>query len=57
MVPEFSPAVARFGVLDVFVYLGIAGLYSAVLTWRLGRASLVPEGDPRLKESLAFENA
>ena len=57
VIPEFSPAVARFGMLDVFVYLGIAGLYSAVLTWRLGRASLVPEGDPRLKESLAFENA
>jgi hypothetical protein len=39
------------------VYLGIAGIYSAVLTWRLGRTSLVPEKDPRLTESLAFENA
>jgi len=57
VIPEFSPGVARLGLLDVLVYLGIAGLYSAVLTWRLGRASLVPEGDPRLKESLAFENA
>jgi hypothetical protein len=57
VIPEFSPGVARFGLLDVLVYLGIAGLYSAVLVWRLGRASLVPEGDPRLKESLAFENA
>jgi hypothetical protein len=57
VIPEFSPGVARFGLLDVLVYLGIAGLYSAVLVWRLGQASLVPEGDPRLKESLAFENA
>jgi len=57
VIPEFSPGVARFGLLDILVYLGFAGLYSAVLTWRLGRASLVPEGDPRLKESLAFENA
>jgi len=57
VIPEFSPGVARFGLLDVLVYFGIAGLYSAVLTWRLGRASLVPEGDPRLKESLSFENA
>lgn len=57
VIPEFSPEVARFGLLDILVYLGMAGVYSALLTWRLGRTSLVPEGDPRLKESLAFENA
>jgi hypothetical protein len=57
VIPEFSPGVARFGLLDILVYLGMAGLYSAVFTWRLGRASLIPEGDPRLQESLAFENA
>ncbi|MCU0305535.1 MAG: hypothetical protein MUC56_15885 [Thermoanaerobaculales bacterium] len=57
VIPEFSPGVARFGWLDVAVFLGMAGIYSAVLVWRLGRASLVPEGDPRLGESLAFENA
>jgi len=57
VIPEFSPGVARFGLLDILVYLGMAGLYSAVIAWRLGRASLIPEGDPRLQESLAFENA
>lgn len=57
VIPEFSPGVARFGLLDVLVYLGMAGLYSAVLVWRLGRGTLVPEKDPRLEESLAFENA
>ena len=57
VIPEFSPGVARFGLLDVLVYLGLAGLYSTVLIWRLGRSSLVPEKDPRLVESLAFENA
>ena len=57
VIPEFSPGVARFGLLDILVYLGMAGLYSAVFVWRLGRASLIPEGDPRLQESLAFENA
>jgi hypothetical protein len=57
VIPEFSPGVARFGLLDVLVYLGLAGLYSTVLIWRLGRTSLVPEKDPRLVESLAFENA
>jgi len=57
VIPEFSPGIARFGLLDVLVYLGMAGIYSAVLLWRLGRTSLVPEKDPRLEESLAFENA
>ena len=57
VIPEFSPGVARFGLLDVAVYLAVGGLYSTLLVWRLGRASLVPEGDPRLNESLAFENA
>ncbi|HSN53531.1 MAG TPA: hypothetical protein VLT32_02620 [Candidatus Sulfomarinibacteraceae bacterium] len=57
VIPEFSPGVARFGLLDVLVYVGLAGLYSTVLIWRLGRTSLVPEKDPRLVESLAFENA
>ena len=57
VIPEFSPGVARFGLLDILVYLGIAGIYSAVIAWRLGRTSLIPEGDPRLQESLAFENA
>ncbi len=37
VIPEFSPGVARFGLLDVLVYLGMAGVYSAVLIWRLGR--------------------
>ncbi len=30
VIPEFSPGVARFGLLDVLVYLGMAGIYSAV---------------------------
>jgi hypothetical protein len=57
VIPEFSPGVARFGLLDVLVALGVAGLYSTVLVWRFAQASLVPEKDPRLVESLAFENA
>ena len=57
VIPEFSPGVARFGLLDCTVYLGMAGVYSALLVWRLSRTTLVPERDPRLNESLAFENA
>jgi hypothetical protein len=57
VVPEFSPGVARFGLLDVFCFLGLVGVYSTVLYLNLARASLLPEKDPRLHESLAFENA
>lgn len=57
VVPEFSPGVARFGVIDVLCFIGMAGLYSAALALRLRRHSLVPEGDPRLTESLRFKNA
>jgi len=57
VVPEFSPGTARFGLLDVFCWLGLVGIYSTALFLNLRRASLVPERDPRLAESMAFENA
>jgi hypothetical protein len=57
VIPEFSPGVARFGVLDLLCWLGVTGVYSFVLFLNLRRSSLVPEKDPRLAESLAFENA
>jgi hypothetical protein len=57
VVPEFSPGVARFGLLDILCFLGINGVYSAAIVLRLGRHSVVAEKDPRLEESLAFENA
>jgi len=57
VVPEFSPGVARFGLLDVLCFLGLSGVYSAGVLLRLKRHSLIAERDPRLAESLAFENA
>jgi len=57
VIPEFSPGVARFGLIDVSCFLGMMGIYSLVLVLRLKRHSLIPEGDPRLRESLVFENA
>jgi hypothetical protein len=56
-IPEFSPGVARFGLLDVLCFLGMGGVYSIVLLLHLQRRSLLPEKDPRLHESVAFENA
>lgn len=57
VIPEFSPAVARIGLLDVLCLVGLSGLYSAAVLFRLQRHSMVAEKDPRLEESLAFQNA
>ncbi len=45
-----------FSLLDVTSILGVGGLFVAVVSWLLGRGALVPTRDPRLVESLAFEN-
>jgi hypothetical protein len=57
VIPEFSPGVARFGLLDVLCLLGMNGVYSAAFILRLRKHSVVAEKDPRLEESLVFENA
>ena len=57
VIPEFSPGVARFGLLDVLCFLGMNGVWSAGVVWRLSRHSVIAEKDPRLEESLVFENA
>jgi hypothetical protein len=57
VIPEFSPGVARFGLLDIFCLVGMSGIWSSALLLRLGRHSVIAEKDPRLEESLAFENA
>jgi hypothetical protein len=59
--PVFHPELPRddgftIHVLDVVSLAGVAGLYVAATAWRLRGRSLVPERDPRLVESLAFEN-
>jgi hypothetical protein len=57
VIPEFSAGVARFGLMDVLCFVGLSGVYSVASALRLKRHSLIPEGDPRLRESLAFQNA
>lgn len=57
VIPEFSPGVARFGWLDILCFLGMNGVWSAGVLLRLRKHSVIPEKDPRLAESLAFENA
>jgi len=55
--PELSPDKAPLGPIDALCFLGLGGLFSLGLVLWLRRHSLVPEKDPRLDESLAFENA
>jgi hypothetical protein len=57
VMPEFSPGVARFGLLDILCFLGMNGVWSAAVVWRLSRHSAIAERDPRLEESLVFESA
>ncbi len=45
-----------FSLLDLTSLLGVGGVFLATAGWLLGRGSLVPSRDPRLVESLAFEN-
>jgi hypothetical protein len=61
LVAEFEASYAEaydlhWSVLDLLCVLGMAGVCAAGTAVRLGRAALIPEGDPRLQESLAFEN-
>ena len=57
VIPEFSPGVARFGLLDVLCMLGMNGVYSAAVVLRLKKHAVIAERDPRLEESLLFESA
>jgi hypothetical protein len=43
--------------MDVACLAGIAGVYLAVVFYRMTKYPLIPIGDPRLARSLAFENA
>jgi hypothetical protein len=42
--------------VDVAALLAIGGVFLGAFGWLLVTSPLVPAGDPRLSESLAFEN-
>ncbi len=54
--PNFHPAGAHFGLTDVAALLAIGGFCSWFFLRNLGRASLIPEGDPRLELCLSYDN-
>lgn len=46
----------HLGLADITSILGIGGLFIASIFYTLGKVSLIPVKDPRLSESLHFEN-
>ena len=56
VMPEKSPGSIGLSFLDLAIALGIGGLFFAAAARRLGAHALLPEHDPRLPESLGFEN-
>ncbi len=57
VMPTLHPDGVRVSALDVATFLAVGGCFTAASGWLLRRKALVPLGDPRLAESLAFENA
>ena len=47
----------RPSILDVAAFVAVGGCFVAAASWLMRRQALVPLRDPRLAESLAFENA
>jgi hypothetical protein len=56
VMPTLHPGGVRLSVLDAAAVLAVGGSFVAFTGWLLRRQALVPLGDPRLGESLAFEN-
>jgi hypothetical protein len=54
--PLYHVQGVHVGVLDVAALLAVGGCFIALFGWLLRRHALVPAGDPRLPESLGFEN-
>jgi hypothetical protein len=57
VMPTLHPEGLRVSALDVAAFVAIGGCFVAAGGWLMRRQALVPLRDPRLGESLAFENA
>jgi hypothetical protein len=57
VMPGVRPLSSALAWVDLLVFLGMAGLFGGMYVWLLSIRPLLPLRDPRLKESLAFENA
>jgi hypothetical protein len=57
VMPELRPTLPAPTLLELLLLVGVGGVWLAGVVFVMGRQSLVPERDPRLDESLSFENA
>ncbi len=57
VMPSMGPTGPPFGLIDVAAWVGIGSMFLARFVTTLRGRQLVPAQDPRLAESLAFENA
>ena len=57
VMPTLHADGVRPSALDVAAFLAVGGCFVAAASWLMRRQALVPLRDPRLAESLAFENA
>lgn len=57
VMPTLHHEAFRLSLLDLTCWLGVGGLFFALLVRLMQRAALVPLRDPRLPESLAFDSA
>ena len=56
VMPTLHPEGLRPSLLDVAALLAVGGCFVGAASWLMRRQALVPLRDPRLAESLAFEN-
>jgi hypothetical protein len=56
VMPTLHPEGINPSILDVAAFFAVGGSFVAAASWLLRRQALVPIRDPRLAESLAFEN-
>ena len=57
VMPTLHPEGIRPSTLDVAAFVAVGGCFLGAAGWLMRRQPLVPVRDPRLAESLAFENA
>jgi hypothetical protein len=56
VMPILHPEGFRIGLADVAAFCAVGGVFLAAIGWVSSRRALVPLRDPRLPESLSFEN-
>jgi hypothetical protein len=56
VMPTLHPEGLRPSLLDVAALMAVGGCFVSAASWLMRRQALVPLRDPRLAESLAFEN-